>query len=49
MFHRRFFVDGRSFLGNKVLITDKDLIHQITRVLRLKIGEQIVLLDNSGF
>jgi len=47
--HARFFVDKRSFLGNKILITDKELIHQITKVLRLKIGQQIILLDNSGF
>ncbi len=46
---RRFFIDQKNFQGNRVIIFDKDLIHQIAKVLRLKIGDQIILLDNSGF
>lgn len=47
----RFFV--KEFLQNnnqdnrsgRVILNDKDIIHQIERVLRLKIGEQIVIFD----
>lgn len=45
----RFFVDKKSFIENKVIIKEENLIHQIKNVLRLKIGQQIVLLDNTGF
>lgn len=45
----RFFISSDNFQGDKVLITDKNLIYQIAKVLRLKIGDQIILLDNSGF
>lgn len=45
----RFFVSPSNFQGQKILISDKDLIHQISKVLRLRIGDQIIILDNSGF
>lgn len=45
----RFFVSTGSFNGQKVLINDQDLVHQLSKVLRLKTGDQIILLDNSGF
>lgn len=45
----RFFVPFEKFQGRRILITDQDLVYQISRVLRLKIGDEIILLDNSGF
>lgn len=47
--HYRFFIEPTCFHGKEVVIRNKDLIHQITKVLRLKIGEQLILLDNTGF
>ena len=32
-----------------VQIDDAELAHQITNVLRLNIGDEVVLLDNSGW
>lgn len=49
MGHYRFFIDKNSFLKDKVIIKDENLIHQIFHVLRLKIGDEIVVLDNTGF
>lgn len=31
-----------------VTITDKDIYHQLTRVLRIQIGERVVLFDGDG-
>ncbi|HEX9371081.1 MAG TPA: RsmE family RNA methyltransferase [Roseiflexaceae bacterium] len=45
----RFFVDGSAIHGRDVLIEDGDLAHQIGAVLRLRAGERVVLLDNSGW
>jgi|HigsolmetaAR201D_1030396.scaffolds.fasta_scaffold01646_13 16S rRNA (uracil1498-N3)-methyltransferase len=45
----RFFVDAEAFQGRQVVIEDSDLIHQFTSVLRLRGGEQVLLLDNSGW
>ncbi len=33
---------------SKIEIEDKELVHQISKVLRLKIGEKIVLFDGKG-
>ncbi|MCX7778962.1 MAG: 16S rRNA (uracil(1498)-N(3))-methyltransferase [Patescibacteria group bacterium] len=45
----RFFIDQKSILKDKIFIQTPDLIHQIKNVLRLKIGHQIIILDNFGF
>jgi 16S rRNA (uracil1498-N3)-methyltransferase len=45
----RFFVDGGVLHGRDVLIEDGELAHQIGTVLRLRAGERITLLDNSGW
>src|SRR5215210_1900774 len=45
----RFFVDTGAIHGRDVLIEDSELAHQIGTVLRLRAGEKITLLDNSGW
>lgn len=42
----RFFVDPASFHGNRVLLTGENAQH--ARVLRLKVGEQVLLCDGEG-
>ncbi len=45
-FMQRFFVT--SPLGIDVILTDKDIYHQLTRVLRIQVGEQVSLFDGDG-
>jgi 16S rRNA (uracil1498-N3)-methyltransferase len=45
----RFFVDSGAIHGRDVLLEDGELAHQIGAVLRLRPGEKITLLDNSGW
>lgn len=45
----RFFVVGDSVRGDAVQIDDAELAHQLTNVLRLGVGDQVLLLDNSGW
>jgi len=44
----RFFVDKKNISDKQVIITDSR-VHQIRDVLRMKIGDDIIVLDNSGF
>ena len=44
----RFFIDPKAVSGNRVIVTDKEVISQIKKVLRLKVGDDLILLDNSG-
>ena len=45
----RFFVDSGVIHGRDVLLDDAELTHQIGTVLRLRPGDKITLLDNSGW
>lgn len=45
MIHRRFFVNPETISENKVTISDKDDIHHIRKVLRLKEKDKIIVLD----
>ena len=45
----RFFVDSDTLHGREVLIEDAELAHQLSVVLRLRAGERVLLLDNSGW
>jgi 16S rRNA (uracil1498-N3)-methyltransferase len=45
----RFFVEGSAIHGRDLLIEDGELAHQIGTVLRLRPGERVVVLDNSGW
>src|SRR3989344_7094505 len=46
-FHR-FFIGPEAIRGNEVVLEDKNLVNQIKKVLRLKIGDGVLFLDNSG-
>lgn len=45
---QRFFVFPDSIQGENATLSP-DLAHQIRSVLRLKVGDQIILLDNAGW
>lgn len=47
--HRRFFIDSKIGDSNEVVLTDKEILHQLISVFRAKAGEDIVLIDGSGF
>lgn len=44
----RFFVPPSWIQGNQVTITGP-LVHQIVRVLRMRPGDEVIILDNSGW
>ena len=44
----RFFVSPETFASQPVVLTG-DQAHQIRRVLRLRLGERVTLLDGQGF
>ena len=44
----RFFITPDKFTEASVVITDEQA-HQIMRVLRLQVGDQLIALDNSGW
>ena len=44
----RFFVPHEAIAGDVVLLDDPAQTHQISGVLRLRIGERVLLLDDSG-
>ena len=44
----RFFISKESLTGENALITD-EAVYQISRVLRLKPGDHIIVLDNTGW
>ncbi len=43
----RFFVPPETLQGATVLLTG-EVAHQISRVLRMRQGDEIILLDGSG-
>jgi 16S rRNA (uracil1498-N3)-methyltransferase len=45
----RFFVPPNSILDENFVLRNTETVFQIRKVLRLKVGDKIVLLDNSGF
>jgi 16S rRNA (uracil1498-N3)-methyltransferase len=44
----RFFVPPGLLHGDEVHLTDRTLVHQMERVLRLRPGERVLLLDGMG-
>lgn len=44
----RFFVPPDLLHGDEVHLTDRTLVHQMERVLRLRSGERVLLLDGMG-
>ncbi len=49
MRYHRFFVAPQMLLGRIARIEDPEIVKQISKVLRLQIGEEIILLDGDGF
>jgi 16S rRNA (uracil1498-N3)-methyltransferase len=45
---RRFFVAPEAIVGDQAIVRDAELAHQLGRVLRLAVGDHILLLDGSG-
>jgi 16S rRNA (uracil1498-N3)-methyltransferase len=45
----RFFVDADALHGRELVVEDAELAHQLGAVLRLRPGERMLLLDNSGW
>lgn len=48
MSHRRFFVPGSSITADQATIIDRDDIKHIKNVLRLKIGDELTILNGEG-
>ena len=44
----RFFIEPKAICGSEVILEDKNSVNQIRKVLRLKIGDGVLFLDNSG-
>ncbi len=44
----RFFIDEGFLKNGKVFIEDFEIVKQISFVLRLRIGSQVIFLDNKG-
>jgi len=44
-----FFVPSNSIVDESFVLRNPETVFQIRKVLRLKVGEKIILLDNSGF
>ena len=45
---RRFFVPPEAITDDAAMIADEALAHQMAAVLRLRVGERVLLLDGSG-
>jgi 16S rRNA (uracil1498-N3)-methyltransferase len=45
---RRFFVAPEQLAESTVVFSDRELVHQLQRVLRLRVGDRILLLDGLG-
>lgn len=45
---QRFFIEPKDMSEKQVTITDRDILNQIKRVLRLRVGERVFFLDNTG-
>lgn len=44
----RFFIEPGAISGGKATITDKELLSQLKKVLRVGSGDSLILLDGSG-
>ncbi|MBI2638768.1 16S rRNA (uracil(1498)-N(3))-methyltransferase [Candidatus Peregrinibacteria bacterium] len=45
---QHFFLKPENFHGEQIEITESPTLHQLTRVLRIKTGDELMVLDNSG-
>lgn len=50
---QRFFLRPENFLRSgtdeKIVIRDRDILHQINKVLRMRVSDKFIVLDNGGF
>ena len=46
---QRFFIENELEVENEVKITDVEFVHQVFHVFRKRVGDEIVLLDNTGY
>lgn len=44
----RFYSDSRNIAGGKITLSDKDELHHIKDVLRLKAGDGVIVFDDRG-
>ena len=47
--HARFFIEQKIEDTGEIAVSDRDIYHQIIRVLRRREGDVVEILDNSGF
>ncbi len=47
--HKRFFVDFPIGEEKRISLEDEGILHQLLSVFRVKLGEDVILLDDSGF
>lgn len=45
---QRFFIKPENILEKQVAVSDRDILNQIKRVLRLRVGERVIFLDDTG-
>lgn len=45
---QRFFIKPENILEKQVEVADRDILNQIKRVLRLRVGDSVIFLDNTG-
>lgn len=45
---QRFFIEAGNIAGNQVIVSDREILNQIKRVLRLRVGERVIFLDGTG-
>lgn len=46
---QRFFLPFENVAGQEIIISDKEIIHQMRQVLRMKPADEFILLDSHGF
>jgi 16S rRNA (uracil1498-N3)-methyltransferase len=45
----RFYISNKIIMGEKIILTDSDLIHQMVNVFRFQNRDKVILFDGSGF
>jgi 16S rRNA (uracil1498-N3)-methyltransferase len=45
----RFYIEAKVGEQKEITLSDSDLLHQISNVFRLKVGNQVIVFDSSGF
>ncbi|MFA6521160.1 MAG: RsmE family RNA methyltransferase [Candidatus Gracilibacteria bacterium] len=46
---QHFFVSSENVKGDRIEISDDEVLHQINRVLRMNVGYEFIALDGSGY